>query len=184
MHLDDTISNYKSAIVVLGGSCDRFKKRLEKGIELQKQQKEALLLIAGQNIHSNDDLMNMLSGNEDFIYENQSINTLDNAENAYMMLKAINKNQMDNSLYNSLQYNGGVRDVYIVTDTLHMIRAKRYFKRTFDTEFELHFNSIPEDQNDLPKKIIYELSGYLVSFLPRDYINKAKHIKNKYFKRI
>lgn len=181
MDSDETPHMYENAIIVLGGSNQRFMKRLEKGIELQDKNKKSLLIITGQDIHSDRGIEKMLEQNTDFIHENASKNTQDNAENAYLMLKIVRGNYRASPFYESEFYGSDIRKVYLVTDTLHMVRAKRYFRKEFKNEFELSFQTVPEDKDTFPKKLVYESAGYIVSFLPKKYINFAKAAKNRYF---
>jgi uncharacterized SAM-binding protein YcdF (DUF218 family) len=175
MDLDNILSGYKSAVIVLGGKSARFNIRLAEALKLQKLEENCLLIISGQDIYSDERVMKMLEYNTDFEHENVSANTLDNAENSYRIVKGANGTTSDE------KDTINIEDVYVLTDTLHIPRTKRYFKKTFGNEFMLYFQPIPEDKKDLPKKLIYEGVGYLVSFLPREYINIAKRIKNKYF---
>ena len=171
---------YENAIVVLGGTDKRFKKRLEDAINnVYSKKKSSLLIITGQNIKSNDDIIKLLEG-KDYVYENNSINTFDNAENVYYMIKSLNAAY--NPFYDDKQrYFNNIKNVYVVTDTLHVPRARKYFKKVFNNEINLYFHKTPEDKREIYKKMIYEGSAYLISFLPRRYINIGKNIKNKYF---
>ena len=82
-----------SAIIVLGGSNERFRKRLEKAIEIYKSKGNSFLLIAGQDIHSDKIVMKMLE-NTDFVHENKSINTYDNAVNSFEMLRIVTSSHL------------------------------------------------------------------------------------------
>ncbi len=177
--MESSLNYCKSAVVLLGGSKRRFSKRLEKALEIQESHDDSLLLITGQDIYSDAETIKKLGKTLNFLCENISVNTLDNAENAYLILKRM-KRDYPFDFYIKEPMNR--MDVHVVTDTLHMPRVKRYFRKVFTDEFRLYFHSVPEDRDDLYKKIIYESIGYIISFLPREYLNFAKTIKNKYIK--
>ncbi len=187
-HLENLLKAEKeengSAIIILGGNNERFRKRLEKAIEIYENKKNSFLLIAGQNVNSDKTTMKMLKG-RDFIYENKSINTYDNAVNSFEMLRIIKaKNPFDFLDGNHENYYKNFSDVVVVTDTLHMLRAKRYFLRVFKDTYNISFIRAGEDKKELPKKLIYEGIGYFLSFLPDKYLNFSKHIQQKYFPRL
>jgi uncharacterized SAM-binding protein YcdF (DUF218 family) len=167
-----------SAIIILGGNNERFRKRLEKAIELYEQKSNSFLLIAGQNIHSDKITMKMLE-DKDFVYENKSVNTYENAVNSFEMLRIIKAN--DPFGFANKDYCMGFSDVIVVTDTLHMPRAKRYFSKVFKNAYDISFVKVQEEKADLVNKMIYEGIGYFLSFLPDKYLNFAKYIKQKYF---
>ena len=179
----EEIVERRSAIVVLGGRSDRFRERLKMGIELYKEKGNAFLLIVGHDLQADAEAMKMLRKNSDFICENKSVNTYDNAKNSFEIIGALKKLSMWHGMFSEGYRYGGkyVSDVVVVTDAMHMPRAKRYFNRVFGNEFELSFLKADEYHRDIPKKAVYEGIGYLVSFLPDVYINFAKTVKNKYF---
>jgi uncharacterized SAM-binding protein YcdF (DUF218 family) len=170
----------EEAIIVLGGSNERFRKRLKKAVELCEKSGESFLFIAGQDIYSDAETMKILENNGNYLHENRSVNTYDNAVNSLEILKTLKNNYFRNALYGECDSCKNISRVTVVTDTLHMPRARRYFKKVYGDEFKLLFAAVTEDRKDLPRKIIYESAGYLVSFLPNKYINSAKRIKNRY----
>ncbi|MGC8533807.1 MAG: YdcF family protein [Candidatus Parvarchaeum sp.] len=173
-----------TAIIILGGSIQRFRKRLAKAIQLYEKKDSPLLLITGQDIHSDKTVMEMLKGKE-FVYENKSFNTYDNAVNSFEMLrimKAHDPFDLTNEDY-SMHYLS-FSDIIVVTDTLHMPRAKRYFSRVFKDSYNISFAKVEEEKADLINKLIYEGIGYFLSFLPNEYLNFAKSVKQKYFPRL
>ena len=184
-HLDDLLKEENStAIIVLGGSNERFRKRLEKAIEIYERGENSFLLIAGQDIHSDKTVMKMLEGKE-FLYENKSVNTYDNAVNSFEMLRIMKAQDPFNfSNEEHENYYRNFSKVIVVTDTLHMPRAKRYFSRVFNDAYGISFINVAEEKNDLFNKLIYEGIGYLLSFFPNEYLNFAKSIKQKYFPRL
>ncbi|MCL4396849.1 YdcF family protein [Candidatus Parvarchaeota archaeon] len=184
-HLENILKEQNgTAIIILGGSNRRFRKRLEKAIEIYGNKDNSLLLIAGQNVRSDKTAMEMLEG-KDFLYENKSVNTYDNAVNSFEMLrimKAQDPFDFTNDGYGSNYRN--FSDIVVVTDTLHMPRAKRYFSKVFDDSYDISFVKVPEEKTDLIHKLIYESIGYSLSFLPNECLNFAKAIKQKYFPRL
>ena len=50
----------EEAIIVLGGSNERFRKRLKKAVELCEKSGESFLFIAGQDIYSDAETMKIL----------------------------------------------------------------------------------------------------------------------------
>ena len=181
-HLDDLLKEENgTAIIVLGGSNERFRKRLEKAMEIYERRENSFLLIAGQDIHSDKTVMKMLEGKE-FLYENKSVNTYDNAVNSFEMLRIMKaQNPFNFSNKEHENYHRNFSQVIIVTDTLQMPRAKRYFFRVFNDRYNLSFITVSEEKKDLFNKLIYEGIGYFLSFLPNEYLNFAKSIKQKYF---
>jgi len=187
-HLENLIKTDKdengSAIIILGGSNERFRKRLEKAIEIYEKKGNSFLLIAGQDVHSDKITMEMLE-DRDFIYENKSVNTYDNAVNSFEMLRIMKAQNPFNFLSKGHEnYCRNFSDVIVVTDTLHMPRAKRYFSKVFNDTYSISFINVCEDKKDLPNKLIYEGIGYLLSFLPNKYLNFSKSIKQKYLPRL
>ena len=184
-HLDDLLKEENStAIIVLGGSNERFRKRLEKAIEIYERGENSFLLIAGQDIHSDKTVMKMLEGKE-FLYENKSVNTYDNAVNSFEMLRIMKAQDPFNfSNEGHENYCRNFCKVIVVTDTLHMPRAKRYFSKVFNETYNISFVNVAEEKKDLFNKLIYEGIGYLLSFLPKEYLNFAKSVKQKYFPRL
>ena len=173
-----------SAIIVLGGNDERFRKRLEKAIEIYEENNDSFLLIAGQNIHSDENTIKLLEG-RDFLYENNSVNTYDNAVNSFEILRTIKAQNTFNFLNEDYaNYCKDFSDVIIVTDTLHMPRAKRYFSKVFNDVYDISFIKVHEDKKDLANKLIYEGIGYFLSFLPNKYLNFAKSVKQRYFPRL
>jgi len=173
-----------SAIIVLGGSNERFRKRLEKAIEIYKSKGNSFLLIAGQDIHSDKIAMKMLE-NTDFVHENKSINTYDNAVNSFEMLRIMKaKNPFNFSEKGYEIYSRDFSDIIVITDTLHIPRAKRYFLKVFKDSYNISFINVCENKKDIPNKLIYEGIGYLLSFLPNRYLNFSKYIQQKYFPRL
>ena len=173
-----------SAIIILGGNIARFRKRLEKAIEIYEKNDDSFLFIAGQDIHSDKKIIEMLEG-RDFLYENDSINTYDNAVNSFEMLRILKaKNMSDFLSEDHANHCNDFSDVVVVTDTLHMPRAKRYFSKVFNDAYDISFIKVQEDRNGLLNKLIYEGIGYFLSFLPSKYLNFAKSIRQKYFPRL
>lgn len=184
-HLDNILKEENgTAIIILGGSNERFRKRLQKAIELYEKKDNSLLLIAGQDVHSDKYAMEMLKDKE-FLYENKSINTYDNAVNSFEMLRIMKAQDPFNLLNEGCEYyHRNFSDVVVVTDTLHMPRAKRYFSKVFNSTYNISFVKVAEEKSNLLNKLIYESIGYLLSFLPNEYLNFAKSVKQKYFTRL
>ena len=90
--------NGEEAIIVLGGSNERFRKRLEKAVELCEKSGRSFLFIAGQNISSDEETMKILENNGNYLHENRSVNTYDNAVNSLEILKTLKNNYFRNAL--------------------------------------------------------------------------------------
>ena len=110
--------------------------------------------------------------------ENGTVNSFE----MLRIMKAHDPFNLTNEDY-SMHY-GSFSDIIVVTDTLHMPRAKRYFSKVFKDSYNISFAKVEEEKADLINKLIYEGIGYFLSFLPNEYLNFAKSVKQKYFPRL
>ena len=144
----------KKTIIVLGTELKRFKKRFLGGISLYLDDPEnSTLLITGRDYTKDKKIKQFV----DRICQHYNIPL------EKLKIETSSTTTQENALYARKLVKTPYVD--IVTSSIHVARAKRYFKREFPYH-ELKFYAVSEGISTLFKYIPYEILGFAISFLP------------------